>query len=244
MRLQRVEPQPKGGYRYPVVAEATADAQGPLGAEEGAGGLASRGRRGGRLRARGSPAMPGSTSSRAGPPTIAAWPAPPPSRAGSPTTRAGRWRTSRCGSQDVQPDVRRPLRVAARLLLQDRRRRPLPGGSGSRRPRHDLGPQARLLPPGPGPADHDAEGRRRAEHDQVRRRPRHGRFRREGAARRLHRADRARGRGGRREVRGSGNIDAKNQIAFENVPPGRYVLRGQPNPVFRRSARPGRSRST
>ncbi len=29
---------------------------------------------------------------------------------------------------------------------------------------------------------------------------------------------------------GSGNIDAKNQIAFENVPPGRYVLRGQPNP--------------
>jgi hypothetical protein len=29
---------------------------------------------------------------------------------------------------------------------------------------------------------------------------------------------------------GSGNINAKNQIAFENVPPGRYVLRGQPNP--------------
>jgi hypothetical protein len=29
---------------------------------------------------------------------------------------------------------------------------------------------------------------------------------------------------------GSGNIDAKNQMAFENVPQGRYVLRGQPNP--------------
>ncbi|HWY86547.1 MAG TPA: carboxypeptidase-like regulatory domain-containing protein [Gemmataceae bacterium] len=29
---------------------------------------------------------------------------------------------------------------------------------------------------------------------------------------------------------GSGNINAKNQIAFENVPPGRYVFRGQPNP--------------
>ena len=30
---------------------------------------------------------------------------------------------------------------------------------------------------------------------------------------------------------GSGNIDAKkNQIAFENVPPGRYVFSGQPNP--------------
>jgi hypothetical protein len=32
---------------------------------------------------------------------------------------------------------------------------------------------------------------------------------------------------------GEGNspiADAKNQIAYENVPPGRYVLRGQPNP--------------
>jgi len=29
---------------------------------------------------------------------------------------------------------------------------------------------------------------------------------------------------------GSGNLDANNQISFENVPPGRYVLRGRPNP--------------
>ena len=29
---------------------------------------------------------------------------------------------------------------------------------------------------------------------------------------------------------GSGNIDARNQIEFHDVPPGRYVLRGQPNP--------------
>lgn len=29
---------------------------------------------------------------------------------------------------------------------------------------------------------------------------------------------------------GSGNIDAKNQISFDDVPPGRYVLHGQPNP--------------
>jgi hypothetical protein len=29
---------------------------------------------------------------------------------------------------------------------------------------------------------------------------------------------------------GSGNINAKNQITFENVPPARYVLRGKPNP--------------
>ncbi len=29
---------------------------------------------------------------------------------------------------------------------------------------------------------------------------------------------------------GSGAIDAKNQIAFDDVPPGRYVLQGRPNP--------------
>ncbi|MHB8862959.1 MAG: carboxypeptidase regulatory-like domain-containing protein [Pirellulaceae bacterium] len=29
---------------------------------------------------------------------------------------------------------------------------------------------------------------------------------------------------------GSGNIDVENQIAFADVPPGRYVIRGQPNP--------------
>jgi hypothetical protein len=29
---------------------------------------------------------------------------------------------------------------------------------------------------------------------------------------------------------GSGNIDAKSQISFDDVPPGRYVLQGQPNP--------------
>ena len=29
---------------------------------------------------------------------------------------------------------------------------------------------------------------------------------------------------------GSGQIDQKNQIIFQNVPPGRYVLRGHPNP--------------
>src|SRR3954454_17313594 len=29
---------------------------------------------------------------------------------------------------------------------------------------------------------------------------------------------------------GSGNINTENKISFENVPPGRYVLHGQPNP--------------
>jgi hypothetical protein len=29
---------------------------------------------------------------------------------------------------------------------------------------------------------------------------------------------------------GSGNIDDRNQMTFENVPPGRYIVRGRPNP--------------
>jgi hypothetical protein len=29
---------------------------------------------------------------------------------------------------------------------------------------------------------------------------------------------------------GSGNVDAAHRIAFHDVPPGRYVLRGRPNP--------------
>jgi hypothetical protein len=29
---------------------------------------------------------------------------------------------------------------------------------------------------------------------------------------------------------GSGNIDARNQIAFNDVPPGRYIVQGRPNP--------------
>jgi hypothetical protein len=29
---------------------------------------------------------------------------------------------------------------------------------------------------------------------------------------------------------GSGNINDKNQITYEHIPPGRYVLSGQPNP--------------
>ncbi len=30
---------------------------------------------------------------------------------------------------------------------------------------------------------------------------------------------------------GSGNINAQNQIVFQNIPPGQYVLRGHPNPT-------------
>ena len=29
---------------------------------------------------------------------------------------------------------------------------------------------------------------------------------------------------------GSGNIDAHNEISFADIPPGLYVLHGQPNP--------------
>ena len=32
---------------------------------------------------------------------------------------------------------------------------------------------------------------------------------------------------------GSGEIDARNQIEFDDVPPGRYVLQGRPNPSRR-----------
>jgi hypothetical protein len=32
------------------------------------------------------------------------------------------------------------------------------------------------------------------------------------------------------DVVGSGNIDAGNQMTFAIVPPGRYVVRGRPNP--------------
>jgi hypothetical protein len=32
---------------------------------------------------------------------------------------------------------------------------------------------------------------------------------------------------------GSGNLHANNQISFDDVPPGRYVVRGQPNPSSR-----------
>src|SRR5207248_11548427 len=29
---------------------------------------------------------------------------------------------------------------------------------------------------------------------------------------------------------GSGNVDAKNQTTFENIPPGQYFIYGRPNP--------------
>jgi len=86
------------------------------------------------------------------------------------------------------------------------------------------------LPPGSGPADHHAGRRRRPCHEEVGPRSRHGR---------LHAAKRPEGyivriepEGGEAVGKwsGSGNIDAKDQIAFSDVPPARYVLHGQPNP--------------
>jgi hypothetical protein len=38
---------------------------------------------------------------------------------------------------------------------------------------------------------------------------------------------------------GSGNVDAENRIAFRDVPPGRYVLKGQPNPSNRNQQEAG-----
>jgi hypothetical protein len=39
--------------------------------------------------------------------------------------------------------------------------------------------------------------------------------------------------GGEAVGKWSGEIDARNQIAFDDVPPGRYVIQGQPNPSRR-----------
>ena len=50
------------------------------------------------------------------------------------------------------------------------------------------------------------------------------------APRRLHRGDGAGRRGDGRQVVGVGERRRRSRIAFHDVPPGRYVLRGQPNP--------------
>ena len=159
---------------------------GPLGAEEGAGRLGPRGRRGGRLRAEGRRLCPVRRSAPVA--ILRLRPRPPRHRLGAGHRRRRQAaRGGRCAARQRPAGVRRPLRVAARIHLQDRRRGPLPGRAGPQGDGHDLAPQAGLLPARPGPADRDAQGRRRAADDEVRQRPRHGGLRRQGAARRVHR---------------------------------------------------------
>ena len=43
---------------------------------------------------------------------------------------------------------------------------------------------------------------------------------------------------------GSGNIDAGNQIMFRDIPPGRYVIQGRPNPFCAKQPQPSRLRSS
>ena len=97
VRLQRIEPQAKGGYHYTVVAQAVADAQGRLGPEKGTGRLAAdrgRGRRlcaeDCRLRPVRRPARLALLRLRAVSPRVRV-------RAALATTRASRWRTWMCG---------------------------------------------------------------------------------------------------------------------------------------------------
>ena len=181
MRLQRVEPQQKGGYLYPAVAEAKADAQGRWVLKKApAGWVRVVVEADGFVPA--SPAMPGSTTSRAGSPTTSAWPAPPRSRAGSSTRTGSRWRTSTCVSATSRP---RPAANTSHHRSMNSRRTPTAVSGPSRPGRHgvDLGPQAGLLRPRPGPSRQVAGGERRDPHEEGRERPGHCGFRGEEAGR-------------------------------------------------------------
>ena len=174
--------------------------------------------------------MPGSTSSPGGSPTIAAWPAPPPSRAGSPTRPASRWRASTCGSATSSRTsggrYESPLEYTFKTDADGRfRAEQVPAGTASvwvHKPgycRPGLGlpiatPKAdvelQMMKSASVRVTVDFTGKERPDGYMVEIEPEGG------------------------EVvgsyGGSGNIDAENQMTFENVPPGRYVLRGRPNP--------------
>ena len=95
----------------------------------------------------------------------------------------------------------------------------------------DLAPEIRLLPPGIGQADRVADEGPRAHDDQggsafTSRSTSPGPIvPREYLVHLEPEGGEAVGKWS-----GSGQIDAKNQIEFDDVPPGRYVLQGRPNP--------------
>ncbi len=102
MRLERIEPQAKGGYRYEVAARAVADAQGRWVLKQSPAGwhrvvveaVGFVPRIAGYARFDDQPRWVSYDCGLS---------RPRPSRAGSPTTRAGRWPTSRCGSRTSRP---------------------------------------------------------------------------------------------------------------------------------------------
>ena len=146
MRLQRVEPQEKGGYRYPVVAEAKADAQGHWVLKKAPAGWVRV-----VIEADGFvPRVAGYAQVRRAAPVavLRLRPGPPRRRLGAGHRRGRQAAGGRRRAARQRPaGVRRPLRVAARIHGQDRRRGPLPGRAGAGGDGLDLGPQAGLSRP-------------------------------------------------------------------------------------------------
>ena len=173
--LQRVEPQPKGGYRYPVAAETVADAQGRWVLKKSPPGWHRVVIEATAL-CRGLSDTLNSTISRYGNRTNVRCRAPHSFRAASPTTQASRWRTSKSSSGTLRPTAAaatnrrmsirsRPMPLATfgriRFLLEAR-----PSGSTSQA----IAARART-------ADQDAGNRCCAHHDQVRAHHHHRRLR-------------------------------------------------------------------
>ena len=150
MRLQRVEPQQKGGYLYPVVAEAKADAQGHWVLKKAPAGWV-------RVVVEADGFVP----------RVAGY---------ARFDEQPRWQSYDCGLarsapvsgrvtdedgkpladvdvrlDNVQPESGGRYESPLGVHVQDRRRRPLPGRAGAGGHGDDLGPQAGLLPPRPGP---------------------------------------------------------------------------------------------
>ena len=92
MRLQRVEPQPKGEYHYTVVSEAAADTQGRWVLKKRRR-LASRGRGGGRLCVEGCRLRSVRRTARLALLRLRIVPPARPCRVALPMMRASRWRT-------------------------------------------------------------------------------------------------------------------------------------------------------
>ena len=135
------------------------------------------------------------------------------------------------GGRYESPDGILPGRAPTAASSADR----VPG-----RPGHDLDSQARLLPPGPGPADHDAGEGHRAVDGPVRAASASSSSSPEPAPAGYIVHIEPEGGEAVGKWSGSGNIDAANRIAFRDVPPGRYVLKGRPNPSRGNDTRPSR----
>jgi hypothetical protein len=229
VRLQRVEPQENGGYRYPVVAETKADAQGHWVLKEAPAGwirliVESDGfvpKVAGYARSDGQPRWQSYDCGLARPASVS----------GRITDEAGKpLEGVDVRLDDVQPEsggrYESPLEYKFKTDAQGRFRAELiPKGTATiwlhkpgycrpglglpiTTPKGDV--EIQMMKSASVRVTVDFAGKERLEGYMVSIAP-------EGSE--------AVGSYG-----GSGNIDAKNQMTFEVVPPGRYVLRGRPNP--------------